>query len=224
MKSFKNEGIDMKTKDSEQSRRNIKILGAGILAAIGASLCCITPVLAVIAGISGAASTFSWLEPLRPYLIGITVLVLGFAWYQRLKPRTREEIACACEDDKKITFWQTKTFLAIVTVFAVILLAFPYYSGLLLPENQANTIVVKKDNIFEANLHIEGMTCTGCENSVNYALKSKAGVVEATSDYKTGIALVKFDRTRVSLDKLARSIEDEVGYKVTARKIIKHKK
>ena len=64
-----------------------KLIGAGLLTAIAASLCCITPVLALVAGTSGLASTFSWLEPYRPYLIGLTILVLGFAWYQKLKDR-----------------------------------------------------------------------------------------------------------------------------------------
>ena len=48
-----------------------KLIGAGLLTAIAASLCCITPVLALIAGTSGLASTFSWLEPFRPYFIGM---------------------------------------------------------------------------------------------------------------------------------------------------------
>ncbi len=68
-------------------KKDGKLIWTSIIAAIGASLCCITPVLALISGVSGIASTFSWLEPLRPYLIGITVLVLAFAWYQKLKPK-----------------------------------------------------------------------------------------------------------------------------------------
>ena len=55
-----------------------KLIGTGLLTAIAASLCCITPVLALIAGTSGLASTFSWLEPFRPYFIGLTILVLAF--------------------------------------------------------------------------------------------------------------------------------------------------
>ena len=62
-----------------------KLIGAGLLTAIAASLCCITPVLALVAGTSGLASTFSWLEPFRPYFVGLTILVLGFAWYQKTK-------------------------------------------------------------------------------------------------------------------------------------------
>lgn len=66
-----------------------KLIGTGLLTAIAASLCCITPVLAIIAGTSGLASTFSWLEPFRPYFIGLTILVLAFAWYQKLKPQRK---------------------------------------------------------------------------------------------------------------------------------------
>ena len=71
-----------------------KLIGAGLLTAIAASLCCITPVLALIAGTSGLTSTFSWLEPFRPYFIGLTILVLGFAWYYKLKPKNL--IDCYC--------------------------------------------------------------------------------------------------------------------------------
>ena len=105
-----------------------KIIGMGVVTAIAASLCCITPVLALIAGASGLTSSFSWLEPARPYLIGVTILVIGFAWYQKLKPK--KEIDCECDEDQKNSFWQSKKFLAIVTFFAILMLAFPYYSGI----------------------------------------------------------------------------------------------
>ena len=86
-----------------------KLIGAGLLTAIAASLCCITPVLALVAGTSGLASTFSWLEPFRPYFIGLTILVLGFAWYQKLKPK--KQIDCNCETEEKQKFIQSKMFL-----------------------------------------------------------------------------------------------------------------
>lgn len=69
---------------ANQSLSN-KWASTGILSAIAASLCCITPVLAVLAGSSGFASTFSWMEAFRPFLIGITVAAIGFARYQKLK-------------------------------------------------------------------------------------------------------------------------------------------
>jgi len=40
--------------------------------------------LAAISGAVGLASAFSWVEPLRPYLILVTFFVLGFAWINEL--------------------------------------------------------------------------------------------------------------------------------------------
>lgn len=111
-----------------------RLAGLGIFTAISASLCCITPVLALLAGTSGFASTFSWLDPFRPYLIGLTVLVLGFAWFQKLKPK--KPIDCNCETTEKTPFIQTKTFLGIVTVFAGLMLAFPTYAHIFFPKTE----------------------------------------------------------------------------------------
>ncbi|SMG48525.1 MerT mercuric transport protein [Arenibacter troitsensis] len=89
----------------ETGKTSNKVAYAGILTAIAASICCITSVMALIAGTSGIASTFSWVEPFRPYLIDIIVLVLVLAWYQKLRPKAQKVIGCACEDDAKPFFW-----------------------------------------------------------------------------------------------------------------------
>ena len=99
----------------------------------------------LFAGTSGIASTFSWIEPFRPYLIGLTILVLGFVWYQKLKPIN--EIDCECETDNKPKFVQSKSFLGIVTVFAIIMLVFPYYSGVFYPDTKKQIVVVNKSDM-----------------------------------------------------------------------------
>ncbi|MFQ5447877.1 MAG: mercuric transport protein MerTP [Saprospiraceae bacterium] len=187
--------------------------GAGVLAAIAASLCCITPVLALLAGTSGLASTFSWMEPARPYLFGLTVAVLGFAWYQKLKPKTAE-IDCDCEEDGKVPFMQTKTFLGIVTVFAGLMLAFPHYSKIFYPDNSKQVIMVSQSDVQEAIFDISGMTCTSCEEHVKHAVNELPGIVDATANYEEGKAKVKFDKTKTSPDAIKAAI-DETGYKVT---------
>lgn len=200
-----------------ESRKNsTKLLAAGVMAALGASLCCITPVLALVAGIGGAASAFSWLDPFRPYLIGLTVLALGFAWYQKLKPK-KEDVDCACDDEEdKTPFMQSKKFLGLVTALAILLMAFPYYSGAFFPNKPVKeATVVKLPVLHQAKLSIKGMTCAGCESSVNHALSSKKGVLEAKASYEEGIAKVTFDSTFVSTETLKKAIEEEVGYTVT---------
>jgi len=190
------------------------LLGGGIITALLTSLCCITPVLAVLGGLGGIATTFSFLEPLRPYLIGLTVLVLGYAFYKAYKPKTNTDIECACETDEKPKFINSKKFLWIITAVSALLITFPYYSKALFTSDNQNVVIVQSNNVAKAKLDIEGMTCTGCEESVDYAIKSENGVVSATSSYKTGIAYVEYDKTKVNPDQLKKAVEEKVGYKV----------
>lgn len=194
-----------------------KFIGAGLLTAISASLCCITPVLALIAGTSGIASTFSWLEPFRPYLIGLTVLVLGFAWYQKLKPR--KEIDCECDTDEKPKFIQSKTFLGIVTAFAIVMLAFPYYSGIFYPNTEKQIIVVNKSDIKTTEFTISGMTCASCEEHVNHEVNKLIGIVNSKASYENGNAIIEFDRTKSNETEIEKAI-NSTGYKVTDKKEI----
>jgi mercuric ion transport protein len=198
-------------------KRENKLIGAGLLTAITASLCCITPVLALIAGTSGIASTFSWIEPFRPYLLGLTFLVLGFAWYQKLIPiaiGTKKEIDCECETDKKPQFLQTKKFLGIVTVFAIVMMAFPYYSGIFYPNTEKNIMVVDKSNIKTTEFKISGMTCASCEEHVNYEVNKLNGIINSNVSYENGNAIIEFDRTKTNETAIEQAI-NSTGYKVT---------
>lgn len=188
-----------------------------IVTALLASLCCITPVLAVLGGLGGIATTFSFLEPLRPYLIGLTVIVLSYAFYKAYKPKKGTDIDCACEDEtsgKKVSFINSKKFLWIITAISALLITFPYYSKVLFPTTKENVALVQSDNIITAEIQIEGMSCTACENSVDYVLKSEAGVIKESSSYKTGIAKIEFDKSKVTEDQLKNAIEEKAGYKV----------
>ncbi|MBA3770777.1 MAG: mercuric transport protein MerTP, partial [Blastocatellia bacterium] len=152
-------------------------LGVGVFAATASALCCITPVIAMLGGISGIAATFSWVEPFRPYLIGVTVLALGFAWFQKLKPQA--EIDCACDHDKP-RFFQGKTFLGLTTVVAILMLTFPSYSSIFfratpktaeLPtaeqtDDQVIAPTENKDEFENVVFVVGGMTCAGCEQHI----------------------------------------------------------
>lgn len=195
-----------------------RLAGLGIFTAISASLCCITPVLALLAGTSGFASTFSWLDPFRPYLIGLTVLVLGFAWFQKLKPK--KPIDCNCETTEKTPFIQTKTFLGIVTVFAGLMLAFPTYAHIFFPKTEKQVIMTEKANIHTAEFTINGMTCSGCEEHVNHEVNKLTGIIKTTVSYENGNAIVKFDKTKTNIQELEKAIA-KTGYSVTDKKELK---
>ena len=71
------------------SKDNKALLGQAFLLALASSLCCIVPVLALLGGAGGMVSAFNWAAPLRPYLLGVTALVLGFAFYRAYRQLTR---------------------------------------------------------------------------------------------------------------------------------------
>lgn len=199
----------MKNKNPEN-----KVASAGVFTAIVSSLCCITPVFALISGTSGIAATFSWMEPYRPFLVGLTILVLAFAWYQKLRPRTAEEIACACEDDKP-SFWQSRSFLSIVTVFAAVMLSFPSYAHVFYPDNQKSEVVLTATSqIQTVSFEIEGMTCSGCEVHVKHAAAELDGVIQTIASHADGTAKVEFDASKTTKEDIIAAIKT-TGYKVT---------
>jgi len=193
-------------------KSNNKLIGTGILTAIAASLCCITPVLALIAGTSGIAASFSWLEPFRPYLIALTILVIAFAWYQKLKPV--QEIDCNCDPEEKVKFAQSKTFLGIVTLIAFIMLAFPYYSSLFYQDQvKSETIVFDQSNIQRIEIAINGMTCDGCAEHIDHEVSQLTGVVNSTSSYEDGNAVVEYDMAQLDENQIKETI-NSTGYTV----------
>jgi copper chaperone CopZ len=197
-------------KKQNQESSDTKWMGAGLLAAFVASLCCITPVAAFLAGIGGLGSTFAWVEPFRPYLIGLTVLLLGFAWYQKLRPQWDPE--CACEEDP--SFWQSKGFLGIITVLTALLLAFPYYSDAFFPnQDQSNIVYVQESQVQTITWDIKGMTCTGCEATVENAASGVDGVLEAKASYDTGKATIKYDQSKTNREAIAAAI-NKTGFTV----------
>ena len=197
---------------------------AGVFSAFAASLCCITPVIALLAGSSSIAANFSWIEPARPYLIGLSIAVLTFAWYQKLKPAKTNDMDCNCETIKKASFLQTKGFLGIVTLFAILMMTFPLYARIFYPKPKVQAaIVTAVDNQQQVKFTIQGMTCEGCEENVNNELSKVAGILTYKTSYASKSSLVTFDKSKVGVNTIAAAI-NKTGYTVKDFKTIIEKK
>jgi len=99
-----------------------------VVAALGASLCCILPVAVAVLGV-GSAALGAQLEPLRPYFLVLTVGILGFAFYRAYRPEPCEPgQACAVPASRR----RHRLLLWIVAAAALTLTTFPYYAGFLL--------------------------------------------------------------------------------------------
>ena len=111
---------------SNKDRSLISATVAAGLAAIGASLCCIGPLVLIALGIGGTwISYLTALEPYRPIFVAVTLVFLFMA-FRKLYIIPRQcapEDACAIPAvlrNQRIIFW-------VVTILLVALLTFPYY-------------------------------------------------------------------------------------------------
>lgn len=192
-----------------------RLAGLGVVSAVGASLCCIAPLLALLAGGGSVAARFSWLEPLRPVFVGFTVVALGLAWYQKLRPRT-DAADCTCEAESWV---QGRAFLGVVTVFALSMLAFPWYADVFyLAAPKKGELVADFSEVQYIELDIGGMTCTGCEAHIRQVVMRQSGVVDAVASYEVGSAVVGFVRGRTDTATIRRAIE-AAGYEVIGARL-----
>ncbi len=102
---------------------------AGVLAAVGASLCCVGPLVLLMLGIGGAwVSHLTALEPLRPWFIGITALFLGLAFRRLyLQPQVCAPGAL-CADSRVLK--RQRTIFWVVVLALVALLSVPWLAPL----------------------------------------------------------------------------------------------
>ena len=187
----------------------------GLFAAITASACCIPPVIALIAGVGGSASALSWLEPFRPYLIGLAIVTIGYAWYNYFQLKNTED--CECDINEKPKWFQTKGFLIAVTLFAVISITFPYYSHIFYPDNKKEVVVVNESDVNTVNFDVQGMTCASCEEHVKYAVNKLEGIINVDASFENENAIVAFDISKTTIEDIEMAI-NSTGYKVINNK------
>ncbi|WP_331374838.1 mercuric transporter MerT family protein [Sinorhizobium chiapasense] len=116
----------------QRVRRQRLIAAGGILGALGASSCCIVPLILFSLGIGGAwVGNLTALAPYKPFFVAGTTGVLGYGYYLVYwKPRPACADDAACTRAKPSRFVQAALWLATVLVIAAF--AFDFVAPLLL--------------------------------------------------------------------------------------------
>lgn len=99
-----------------------------IVAAIAASACCIGPVVFPLVGAGALSASAAKMDRYRPWSIGVTVILVGLAFYRSHggSPVPRDCVAGECTS---ISRRAAKAFAWIAALVAATLVAFPYYIG-----------------------------------------------------------------------------------------------
>ena len=166
------------------------------------------------AGFGGAwVGSLTALEPFRPYLIGLRLLLLGYAFY-KIYTRPKAE-ACApgsyCANPKsdrinKITLW-------ISTFFVMALLSLPYLVSAISANPSAQTESISAD-YRQVVLDVSGMSCASCPLTVQQSLKNLDGVISAKATLEDKTAQVIFDPSKVTIEVMIAATTN-AGYPAT---------
>jgi len=195
-------------------KRKGLLLSVSVAAAIGASLCCILPIVAAVTGVGvlAAGATF---ETWRPYLMGISGLLLagGFLLaYRDHKKACEPGSLCAT---KPMNRWNLVA-LGIVTLLVTGLAAFPYYSG------TVAKAVIRQDGpsgsvgsaaLQTAVFRIPDMDCPACAVSLSASLRRLPGVTDAKVDFDSRKAVVSYDPAKQNFAAFEKLV-NEAGFHV----------
>ncbi len=198
---------------SETPRRaTVAAIGLSALTAFGASACCWLPLLLAVVGASsiGVAATF---EGMRPYLLVIAPLFLGFSFYMLYLRRSPCADDSTCATQRGGGSRVAKVFFWIAAGLLVFSLAFPSAMAALLGGSEP-TPSERLATMPTLELRVTGMTCESCSAKARAALMIVDGVEDAAADHERGTARVWHDGRPKPDHAALRRVLAEHGYEV----------
>ena len=185
----------------------MKAVRLGILSALTASVCCLGPVLLVLAGL-GSLGFGALIGRAHWWFIGAAIALLTYAWRSYLQEARRCK-AASCEMARGKT---TRTVLTLASVVVAVFVSLNLYTyaGQRRSARQ-DAAGPMSGQLASVAIPVEGMTCFTCEVTVESSLKRLPGVESVEAKVNDGMAYVRYEPTRVSLDALIGAI-NKTGY------------
>ena len=184
-------------------------LVGSLLAGSLASACCIGPLLLGAAGV-GSLGLTTVLAPLRPWLLGLTVVLIGTGFFLAYRPQAVEVCAPGQACAKPASRRNQRLALWLVTALAGALATYPSWGARLTvmktpasPVEQASSLVV---------LDVRGMTCAACEGGIESELRKVPGVAKASASFDRRRAEVRVLSPAPRIESLIAAIE-KAGYR-----------
>ncbi len=197
--------------------RKVMLIIGGLFAAIAASACCIIPLILGTAS-AGSAWFGSALAPYRPYLMLLSIALLGFGFYFSYRP---EKIDCdngCCQSIKVLRYRRlSRILLWGVTIFSVWSMAYPSMTSRVFGKDEIDTHLAKASTIEgrRAVLSIDNsFICTDCLPAMLGVVRKTPGVYSADSSLKSKKIFLQYNPKMVSIKHIESLIEKN-GFSVT---------
>lgn len=200
-----------------------------LFSAFLASTCCWFPLLLLVLGLSttGVAQT---LEPLRPFFLGVTFILLAIAFYFTYRPQRprlvsdggqtvsdcclpppQAEQCCSPSGSSRIQCLQ-RGALWLITIAVLAFVFFPPYAEKLIGSDKVSSTPSYGALGRTVTFQVKGLTCVGCAIALRQQLSQVPGVKAVEVDFKTGKAQVTFEEgKKVSYSALSRAVK-KAGY------------
>lgn len=201
-------------------KQALTFVGAAVTA-LAASACCILPAVLGVAGV-GALGAGAALEPYRPLLMPLTVLLLGAGFYFTYRPaKSVCDAQGHCSTSSK--GGGRRGNKALLWAVSALTLGAMFYPQLAQSAASGSVPVAavaspprtgKTSNLKTVVFSIGNMTCATCVPGLASALRNTPGVKEAQVDFASRRATLRYDRSRVSTATLRAAVR-RAGFTTT---------
>jgi len=180
----------------------------GVLSALFASVCCITPLLLVLLGL-GSLGVGAVLGRFHWWFLAAAFVLLTVAWRRYFHERRR----CATEQCEVASGTPTRWTLLVASVVVATFAGLNVYTFAGQRQQTGARSANPSANAAEAVIPVEGMTCLTCELTIESGLKRLPGVQYADARVTDQTVSVRYDPAQISVNDMVETI-NKTGYRV----------
>lgn len=170
---------------------------AALVAALGASFCCLGPLLAAALGLGGLAWA-SHLHSWRPLLALLALGLLTWGWVESRRHRQVGEACCQLPGSGRQGWW--------VALVVLVLLLIPLWIG-----KRLGGAAGSVSSAHTAVLAVQGVSCAACAAAIEQGLSAHEGVGAVSVSRDRRRVEVSYDPARTNPQQLAKLLQG-MGY------------
>jgi len=181
----------------------------GLLSALFASVCCVTPLLLVLLGL-GSLGIGAVLGRFHWGFLGVALVLLTAAWRRYFQERRR----CATDRCEMASGTPTRWTLLVASLVVAAFAGLNVYTFASHRQQTAPTPGGRPTTATDVVIPVAGMTCLTCELTVESSLKRLPGVASAEANVAQQRVTVQYDPAQVTVEQLMAAI-NQTGYQAS---------